>query len=168
MKFRNTLIAGMVIIACSLALAETPAELATGQDAQRQTSPGGGMGRGGGMGAGAGMNRPAFGDVDTNGDGCINAAEFSAGWGNRNAGGGNGNMMPAFVDFDTDKDGFISEAELNTGRAQRIAAQAADGRQLRNVANAPPFADMDTSKDGKIDPAEFASHQVQQSQPAQP
>lgn len=142
----------------------TPAELAAGQQAQRQASPGGGMGRGAGMGAGggagAGMNPPAFGNFDTNGDGCINAAEFSAGWGNRSAGGGNGNMMPAFADFDADKDGFISEAELNTGRSQRIAAQAADGRQLRNVANATSFADMDTSKDGKIDPTEFAAHQA--------
>lgn len=135
----------------------TPAELAAGQQAQRQASPGGGMGRGAGMGAG--MNPPAFGNFDTNGDGCINAAEFSAGWGNRSAG-GSGNMMPSFADFDADKDGFISEAELNAGRAQRIAAQAADGRQLRNVANATPFADMDTSKDGKIDPAEFAAHQA--------
>ena len=138
----------------------TPAELAAGQQAQRQASPGGGMGAGAGRGAGmgAGMNSPAFGDVDTNGDGCINAAEFSAGWGNRSAGGGN--MMPSFADFDANKDGFLNEAELNAGRAQRITDQAADGRQLKNVANATPFADMDTSKDGKIDKAEFAAHQA--------
>jgi hypothetical protein len=168
MKFRNTLIAGMVVVACSLALAETPDELVTGQQAQGPASPGGAMGRGAGMGAGAGMNRPAFSDVDTNGDGCINAAEFSADWGNRSAGGGNGNLMPTFADFDVDKDGYISETELNTGRAQRIGEQAADGRQLKNVGNAAPFADIDTSKDGEIDPAEFAAHQASHRQPAQP
>lgn len=105
------------------------------------------------------MNPPVFADVDTDGNGCINAAEFAAGWGNRRAGNGNGNM-PNFADFDTDKDGYISEVELNAGRAQRIADQAADGRRLKNVANATSFADIDTSKDGKIDPTEFAAHQA--------
>ena len=116
-----------------------------------------------------GMNSPAFADFDANADGCINAAEFAAGWGNRRAGNGVGNSnMPAFADFDADKDGYISETELNTGRAQRISEQAADGRQLKNVANAAPFADIDTSKDGKIDPAEFAAHQASHRQPAKP
>lgn len=140
----------------------TPAELTAGQQAQRQASPGAGMGRGAGMGVGggSGMNPPAFADFDTNGDGCINAEEFSAGWGSRSTGNANGNM-PTFADFDTDKDGYISEQELNTGRAQRITKRATEGRQMRNVANATPFADIDTNKDGKIDPAEFAAHQAQ-------
>lgn len=116
-----------------------------------------------------GMNRPAFSEIDTNADGCINAAEFAAGWGNRR-GGGNavGYQMPGFADFDADQDGFISEKELGEGRAKRIAERAAQGRQMRNVAHAAPFADIDTSKDGKIDPAEFAAHQRSERQPAQP
>lgn len=155
----------------------TPAELAAGQQAQRQASPGGGKGAGQGVGrglgtgrgaGGTGMNPPVFADFDTNADGCINAAEFAAGWGKRGAGNAGGNQIPGFADFDADRDGYISETELNTGRAQRIGERAAAGRQMRNVANAEPFAAIDTSKDGKIDPAEFAAHQLRERQPAQP
>lgn len=114
-----------------------------------------------------GVNQPAFNNVDTNADGCIDATEF-AGWGNRPSGNAAGYQMPDFADFDADQDGFISEKELGEGRAKRIAERAAQGRQMRNVAHAAPFADIDTSKDGKIDPAEFAAHQRSERQPAQP
>lgn len=107
------------------------------------------------------MGPPAFADFDTNGDGCINAEEFAAGWGNRRTGNAN---MPDFADFDTDQDGFISEQELNEGRARRITERAAEGRQMRNVAKAASFADIDTNHDGKIDPEEFAAHQRQNRQ----
>jgi hypothetical protein len=104
------------------------------------------------------MVPPAFADFDADGNGCINEAEFTAGWNNRRAANGN---MPAFTDFDTDQDGFISEQELAEGRAKRIAARAAEGRQMRNVGNAQPFAEIDSNGDGKIDLEEFAAHRGQ-------
>lgn len=107
------------------------------------------------------MAPPAFADFDADGNGCINAEEFTAGWNNRRAGNAN---MPAFADFDADQDGFISEQELGEGRAKRIAERAAEGRQMRNVAKAASFADIDANDDDKIDPEEFAAHQLQDRQ----
>ncbi|MBU0655639.1 MAG: EF-hand domain-containing protein [Gammaproteobacteria bacterium] len=107
------------------------------------------------------MAPPAFADFDADGNGCINAEEFAAGWNNRRAGNAN---MPAFADFDTDQDGFISEQELGEGRAKRIAERAAEGRQMRNVAKAASFAEIDANDDDKIDPEEFAAHQLQDRQ----
>lgn len=55
-----------------------------------------------------------------------------------------------FADFDKDGSGFISEEEFNTARAERMAAKAAEGKQMRGAANAPAFADIDTDGDGQI------------------
>ena len=156
----------------------TPDELAAGQQAQRQSAPGRGMGAGQGMGqgmgagqgmgpgmgAGRGMGPPAFADFDANADGCINAQEFASGWANARPGAG-GNM-PAFTAFDADQDGYLSEQELNAGRAKRIAERSAEGRPMRNLANITPFADIDTNKDGRVDTGEFASHQAAHRMPA--
>ncbi|MBT8050161.1 MAG: hypothetical protein HKO85_01850 [Xanthomonadales bacterium] len=62
---------------------------------------------------------------------------------------------PAFTDFDTDGDGRVSAKEFDTLRAERIAANAAEGRQMRGLASAPGFGEVDTNDDGFLDEAEF-------------
>jgi Ca2+-binding EF-hand superfamily protein len=64
---------------------------------------------------------------------------------------------PAFEDFDTDGDGFVSEQEFNTLRSERIAARAAEGRQMKGLANAPAFSTIDSNGDGKLDREEFTA-----------
>ena len=64
---------------------------------------------------------------------------------------------PSFEQFDTDGDGFVSEAEFNQMRAERMAARAAEGRQMRGVASAPPFSDIDSNGDGKLNAEEFTA-----------
>lgn len=64
---------------------------------------------------------------------------------------------PSFEKFDVDGDGFVSEEEFNTMRAERMAARAAEGRQMRGAANAPPFSDIDSNGDGKLDAEEFTA-----------
>ena len=65
----------------------------------------------------------------------------------------------SFVDFDKDQNGFVSEEEFNTLRAQRMAAKAAEGKQMRGAASAPAFSDIDTDSDGQINPEELAAGQ---------
>jgi len=62
---------------------------------------------------------------------------------------------PVFTDFDTNGDGFISEEELMKGRAERMAAKAKEGKQMKGAATAPSFSDLDTNGDGMLDEAEF-------------
>lgn len=64
---------------------------------------------------------------------------------------------PAFAEFDADGDGRISAKEFETLRAERIAANAAEGRQMRGLANAPAFTDVDTDGDGFLDEDEFTT-----------
>ena len=64
---------------------------------------------------------------------------------------------PNFEKFDTDGDGFISEEEFNTLRSERIAARAAEGRQMKGMANAPAFSSIDSNGDGKLDRDEFTA-----------
>ena len=64
---------------------------------------------------------------------------------------------PAFEDFDTDGDGFVSEEEFNTLRSERIAARAAEGRQMKGVASAPAFSTIDSDGDGKLNREEFTT-----------
>lgn len=69
---------------------------------------------------------------------------------NAQAGEGCSHGPPPFADFDKDGSGFVSEEEFNTTRATRMAAMAAEGRQMRGAANAPAFADIDTDGDGQL------------------
>ena len=62
---------------------------------------------------------------------------------------------PTFEQFDADGDGFVSEEEFNTLRSERMAARAAEGRQMRGMQNAPAFSDIDSSGDGRLDADEF-------------
>ena len=64
---------------------------------------------------------------------------------------------PTFEDFDADGDGFVSQEEFDQFRAERIAARAAEGRQMRGLANAPSFDDFDANGDGKLDSDEFTA-----------
>jgi len=58
----------------------TEAELVAAQQAHqaKMRAAHGGQGMGHGMGHGMGMKLPGFSDLDTNGDGCIDAEEFAA------------------------------------------------------------------------------------------
>jgi len=75
------------------------------------------------------------------------------------AGQGSQRGPASFADFDKDSSGFISEEEFNTLRGERMAAMAAEGRQMRGAANAPAFADLDSDGDGQLNPDELAAGQ---------
>jgi len=63
--------------------------------------------------------------------------------------GGSGSRGPAaFSAMDSDGDGAAF-------RAERIAANAAAGRAMRNVGNAPAFEDIDANGDGELSQAEL-------------
>ena len=137
--------------------------------------------------AGRPMRRAVtFEALDSNRDGKISSEEFAAnvaargagnggkkgaGRGGRGASGGRqaaARTMPTFADFDLNKDGKITEAEQLKAREARIEQRRAEGRQLRNQANAARFAAADTNRDGSVSPEEFAAHQAtrQQARPA--
>ena len=69
---------------------------------------------------------------------------------NAQAGKGCSHGPAPFADFDKDGSGFVSEEEFDTTRATRMAAMAAEGRQMKGAANAPAFADIDTDGDGQL------------------
>ena len=80
---------------------------------------------------------------------------------NVQAGEGCSHGPPPFADFDKDGSGFVSEEEFNTTRATRMAAMAAEGRQMRGAANAPAFADIDTDGNGQLSRDELnAAHKA--------
>lgn len=64
-----------------------------------------------------------------------------------------------FSEFDKDASGFISEEEFNTTRSQRMAAMAAEGKQMRGAASAPTFAEVDSDGDGQLSPDELTAAQ---------
>ncbi|WP_440873683.1 EF-hand domain-containing protein [Thalassotalea sp. PLHSN55] len=69
------------------------------------------------------------------------------------------NKMPSFSTFDLNSDGKIVEQEFNELRSQKISEKAAQGKQMKNIADAPSFADIDKNSDGEIDKTEFKDHQ---------
>ena len=96
-----------------------------------------------------------------------NAGKKGAGRGGRGAGGGRQaamRQMPTFADFDLNKDGKITESEQLKARETRTEQRRAEGRQLRNQANAARFAAADTNRDGSVSPEEFAAHQATRQQ----
>lgn len=77
-----------------------------------------------------------------------------------------GTSVPAqgpmtFAAFDRDGNGVVTEDEFNRARAERMAARAAAGGQMRGAASAPSFGDFDVNGDGQMSADEFA--RVQQS-----
>ena len=131
-----------------------------------------GMNYPGTMAGRPGFNRPAFSDIDTNGDGCINEAELEAfhqgrmsvmsgpSGGMPGMGRGRGYDMPQFASFDLDGDGSVSQEEFIEARGQRVAERAKQGRMMWGMANMPEFSDIDSDGDGSISPDEFAAHQA--------
>jgi Ca2+-binding EF-hand superfamily protein len=75
------------------------------------------------------------------------------------AGQGNAGGPPAFGEFDKDGSGFVTESEFNSTRAQRMAARAAEGKQLRGAASAPAFSEIDTDGDGLLSLDELSTAQ---------
>ena len=65
----------------------------------------------------------------------------------------------AFGAIDLNGDGVVSAQEFAEHRAQRQAARAAQGRLLRNAAQAPRFEDWDWNADGFLTPDELLSGQ---------
>jgi hypothetical protein len=65
---------------------------------------------------------------------------------------------PSFSAMDANADGKVSADEFNQFRAQRMAARAAEGRPMRNAANAPTFESLDANGDGYLSQAEMAQH----------
>lgn len=115
------------------------------------------------------MGRPGFTDIDSNGDGCIDAEELSSfqqtrmapgGMGMRGPGRGMGFNMPRHQEFDLNGDGMVDEEEFVEARGRRIEQRAKEGRMMRGLANMPSFADIDTDGDGNISAEEFAAHQA--------
>jgi len=66
---------------------------------------------------------------------------------------------PSFDDFDLDGSGTVSKEEFYKVRGERMAAMAAEGRQMRGVASAPSFEDLDTDGDGQLSADELAAGQ---------
>lgn len=70
-----------------------------------------------------------------------------------------------FSTLDANSDGAVTEQEFNQARAARMAARAAEGRQMRGVASAPQFKDIDTDQDGVLSQQEFRqAHQQRRAQ----
>lgn len=67
-----------------------------------------------------------------------------------------------FSAYDINGDGTITAEEFNSFRKQRQAARAAQGRMMRNAANAPSFADLDTDQNGEISQEELTAGQQAQ------
>jgi hypothetical protein len=65
----------------------------------------------------------------------------------------------AFPTLDRNGDGRVSADEFAAHRAERLAARAAEGRPLRNAAQAPSFALWDRDGNGYLTPNEVASGQ---------
>ncbi len=75
--------------------------------------------------------------------------------------------MHTFADCDLDGDGKIVKEEFMTARSERIAKRAEEGRQMKNLSEAPSFEDIDTDEDGGISPEEFSAHQAKQMEKSQ-
>jgi hypothetical protein len=73
---------------------------------------------------------------------------------------GKGMNMPTFADFDLNGDGAITNDEFNKARAERIAKNAKEGRQMKGLASMPTFADIDTDGNGSLSAKEFTAHQT--------
>lgn len=64
--------------------------------------------------------------------------------------------MP-FSAMDLDGNSVVTEQEFNQARADFMAARAAEGRPMRNAANAPGFEQLDINADGVLSQEELAT-----------
>ncbi len=70
-----------------------------------------------------------------------------------------------FETFDADGNGTVDEAEFNQAIADRMAANAAAGRAMKNAANIPQFEVIDTDANGSLSEAEIIVFQTQHHSP---
>ena len=70
-------------------------------------------------------------------------------------------QMPAYADLDFDGDNKVTAEEFYKFRAARMEKRAAEGRKMKNAANAPSFEDLDLDADGSLSAEEFAEHHAQ-------
>ncbi|MCG6861819.1 MAG: EF-hand domain-containing protein [Chromatiaceae bacterium] len=64
-----------------------------------------------------------------------------------------------FSDMDLDSNGYVSPDEFARHRAARMSERAAQGRLLRNAAQAPSFEGWDTDSDGQLSRTEVTNGQ---------
>lgn len=117
---------------------------------------------------------PSFTDLDSDGDGLLNADELALGqqmqMGKRHVMGmGHGQgmgkgmgmryNMPIFSEYDLNGDGVLLEGEYAQACSKRKTERQEMGFRMRNLDNAPSFADIDRNADGEISPQEFSVHQ---------
>jgi len=89
---------------------------------------------------------PSFSDIDTNGDGVIDAEEFAA---NRAARMGSRQGMQG--------QGQKGQGQGQKGQGQGMGGQGQSGGR---GARMPTYADLDTDADGCVSPEEFQAHQA--------
>jgi hypothetical protein len=70
-------------------------------------------------------------------------------------------QMPAYSELDFDGDNKVTAEEFYKFRAARMEKRAAEGRKMKNAANAPAFEDLDLDADGSLSAEEFAEHHAQ-------
>lgn len=62
-----------------------------------------------------------------------------------------------FSVLDMDGNGLVTEQEYNQARADFMVSRAAEGRPMRNAANAPGFEQMDINSDGVLNSEELTT-----------
>jgi len=68
----------------------------------------------------------------------------------------------SFATFDADGNGEVDPAEFNQALGERMAANAAEGRPMKNAANVPDFERVDSDGNGSLNESEVLAFQSEQ------